>query len=65
MIKVTTEDLETGEKQSITIENDYVIVTSGECYIAHTQVSGNGTHQLTIKGRKNAAIIKDERQEAP
>ena len=51
-VKVTVEDLETGEIQSLEIMDDYIIVVAGECYVSGTQVYANGTHQLTIKGRK-------------
>jgi hypothetical protein len=51
-IRVTATDLDTGDEESIVIWDDYNIVVAGSCYIAHAQVSANGTHVLTIKGRK-------------
>lgn len=50
-IRVTVEDLETGESESKVIVNDYIIVTAGTCYVDYQQAFANGTHQLTVKGR--------------
>lgn len=49
--RVTCEDIATGEFESRTIENDYVLVTDGTCYEASIQAYRNGTHVITIKGR--------------
>lgn len=49
-IEVTVKDLKTGQSESATIRNDYVIVTGGRCEVTHVQRSGNGTHVLTVKG---------------
>lgn len=52
MIRVTVEDLTTGERESQDIDNDYIIVCAGSCYVAHTQAYlTKGTHVLTVKGR--------------
>ena len=51
-IRVTAEDLETGDKRSVEVMDDYVILAAGSCYVAHTQAHANGTHVVTIKGRK-------------
>lgn len=52
-IRVTVEDLATGESESVVIRDDYVCIAAGSCYVSHTQVfPRSGTHQLTIKGRK-------------
>ena len=51
-IEVTVRDTETGESTTATIENDYIIVTAGTCEVASTQAHANGTHVLTIKGRR-------------
>jgi hypothetical protein len=49
-IRVTTEDLETGQKETAEITDDYVLVTAGSCYLAHTNAyARTGTHILTIK----------------
>jgi hypothetical protein len=53
-IKVTVEDLQTGERETNIIQDDYICVTAGDCYVSHTQIyPRTGTHQLTIK-RHNA-----------
>ena len=49
-IEVTVRDTESGDTETQTIENDYVIVMAGTCTAA-VQTYGNGTHVLTIKGR--------------
>ena len=36
----------------IEIDNDYVLTCAGSAYLAHTAAHGNGTHVLTVKGRK-------------
>ncbi len=51
-ITITVTDNETGESESKTIENDYVLVCDGSVYLAHTNAHANGTHVLTVKGRK-------------
>lgn len=51
-IEVTVRDTETGDTETQTIANDYVLVTAGTCWIAHIQVSGPGTHTITVKGRR-------------
>ncbi len=49
-IRVTVEDLETGEKESQEIDNDYIVVTAGDCDVTHTQdYPKSGTHILTIE----------------
>ena len=51
-IRVTVEDLLTGEKESQEIRDDYIVVCAGSCHVAHTQAyPTKGTHVLTIKGR--------------
>lgn len=50
-IRVTVEDLATGETETVEIKDDYVILAAGSCYIHHVQSYANGTHILTIKGR--------------
>ncbi len=50
-IRVTVEDLATGESESQEIHDDYVIVCAGSCHVAHVNAFGNGTHVLTVKGR--------------
>jgi len=49
-IRVTVEDLETGETASRVIENDYVLVTAGTCHLSSYQMHQSGTHTLYVKG---------------
>jgi hypothetical protein len=49
VIRVTTEDTETGEKDVKDITDDYVIVCAGRHYVHHIQKHANGTTILTIK----------------
>jgi hypothetical protein len=52
-IEVTVRDTESGESETATIENDYIIVCAGSCYVANSQdYPIKGTHVLTIKGRR-------------
>lgn len=51
-IEVTVRDTETGESLTAVIDDDYILVTSGSCYRASVQASANGTHVITVKGRK-------------
>lgn len=51
-IRVTVEDLATGESESQEIHDDYVIVCAGTCHVAHvSDYPMKGTQVLTIKGR--------------
>ena len=45
-IEVTVRDTETGD---IEVQ---VIVAAGECYVSNIQTYANGTHVLTVKGRR-------------
>ena len=51
-VRVTVEDLTTGEKDAVEVRNDYVLIAVGDCYLEHTNVYSTGTHILTIKGSK-------------
>jgi hypothetical protein len=53
ILRVTVEDLETGDKESKEMPaGEYFILTTEPCHISHTQVFGGGkTIQLTIKDR--------------
>jgi hypothetical protein len=50
--RVTATDLATGYTETVVIVNDYNLVCDGTAYVGSANLSGNGTHQLTIKGRK-------------
>lgn len=51
-ITVTATDPGTGDSDTVVIENDYVITCAGSCYVHHVQAYANGTHVITVKGRK-------------
>jgi hypothetical protein len=53
MIRVVV-TYETGREplQDETIEDDYILVVEGSCYLSSVQTYPNGTHVLVIKGRK-------------
>lgn len=52
-LRITVEDLVTGEKETRDIAaDDYVIITTGKCHVASKQIYPvKGTHVLTIKER--------------
>lgn len=49
MIRVTTEDLDTGAKEVLEFSDDYVLICAGGHYLAGLQWYNNGTHVLTVK----------------
>lgn len=53
-LTVTVHD-DSGQQEDSTVtvaDNDYFIVTTGSCYVAHTNAfPKSGTHVLTIKGQ--------------
>lgn len=52
-IEVTVKDLLTGDTETKVIQDDYVIITAGSCFISGVQdYPTKGTAVLTIKGRK-------------
>lgn len=52
-IKVTVEDLETGDTESVVIWDNYSLICAGSCHVTHEQLFPmSGTVQLTIKGVK-------------
>lgn len=66
--RITVEDLETGEKEAVEIENDYVLVAVGDCFVSHTQVHAGGTHILTVKnshGRKREVDLRERHNYRP
>ena len=49
-LRITVEDLETGETETRTIENDWVLICHGNKYLANTSVyPTKGTAVLTVK----------------
>lgn len=61
--RITATDLDTGESTTWEIRDTYVLIVDGTCYLDGTQVYGNGTHMLTIKGgaRGVGKLIDGER----
>ena len=52
-IRVTVTDTETGESDTATIENDYILIVAGSCYLdGIADYPTTGTRVLTVKGRK-------------
>jgi hypothetical protein len=52
-IRVTVVDEQTGESETTTVQDgDYLLITTEPCYVAHTAAHANGTHVVTVKGRK-------------
>ena len=53
ILRVTVEDLETGDRDSKEMPaGEYFVLTTSPCYVAHTNsFPQKGTHVLTIKGR--------------
>lgn len=47
--RVTATDTETGESETVEIENNYVLIREGTCRLTHTQIT-YGTHVLTVTG---------------
>lgn len=55
-IEVTVRDTESGDTQTTTITDDYLIVTAGTCHVAHiNDYPTKGTHVITVKGRRDAS----------
>lgn len=52
-LRVTVEDVETGQQGEATVPDDsYLLITSGSAYLSGTQAYQH-THVLTVKGLKN------------
>lgn len=47
--RVTATDVETGESESVVIENNYIVITDGDREVTHTNLFANGTAIITIK----------------
>jgi hypothetical protein len=50
--RVTCTDIESGESETATITDNFVVITDGSCFVDSQQIHANGTTVLTIKGRK-------------
>lgn len=54
VLRVTVEDVATGDMETVEIPSDeYFILTTGDCHVAHVNAHANGTHVLTVKGRRS------------
>jgi hypothetical protein len=53
-IRVTVEDLTTGETETVEVPlHEYYLLCTGDCHVASAQTyPKSGTHVLTIKGRR-------------
>lgn len=49
--RVTAVDLDSGESETVEIENDYLVICDGDRYIDGIQVYANGTAVITVKRR--------------
>lgn len=55
-LRVTVVDIETGDSdEAVVADGDYLIICTEPCHVAHTQAHANGTHVLTVKGRRRSA----------
>ena len=61
-IRVTVEDLLTGESESVELADDYVLICAGRCEQTYVTAHANGTHVITVK---NAGGGMARRQERP
>ena len=49
-IRVTIEDLATGDRETVEIADDYIFICAGNTYLTSTQsYPKTGTHILTVK----------------
>ena len=54
--RVTATDVDSGETESLVIEDNHVVITDGTAYLSGVQFyPGTGTSVLTIKHRKAAS----------
>lgn len=51
--KVTAEDVDTGESESIVIVDDWNLVCDGAAYVSGIVQHGNGTVVITIKKHRS------------
>jgi hypothetical protein len=49
VIQVTVLDLETGDAEDKTLDNDWLLITAGNRYMAGVQTYKNGTAVITVK----------------
>jgi len=51
-VRITVEDDQGAPEVSIVGPDDYAVIAVGDCHVANLQAFGNGTHVLTVKGRR-------------
>lgn len=51
-IRVTVTDEDGNTETTDVGPHDYVLLCVGDCHLANTQSHANGTHVLTVKGRR-------------
>lgn len=51
---ITYEDTVTGQSDSASIENDFMVIVDGDTYVDGYKIYANGTVVLTIKKRKDS-----------
>lgn len=51
-IQVTVTDLDTEETNSVVITDDYALICAGTCYRHYVEDHFDGTHVITVKGRR-------------
>lgn len=56
--EVTARDIETGESESVTITDDFVVICDGKYRIAGVQRHSNGTAVVTLKSDAIAAATE-------
>ena len=48
--EVTARDIDSGEQQTVTIKDDYNLITDGDCVVANVMTyPKSGTHVITVK----------------
>lgn len=61
-LRVTVEDIETGDRDEARVEDgDYILICADPCRLTYTQVTDSGaTHILTVRDRVIAATESEE-----
>lgn len=60
-IRVTVEDLDTGETETTVFFDDYMLICAGNRYLAHTNhFPGVGTTVLTVKTDRSGSVADEE-----
>ena len=64
-VKVTVVDEQTGDREeAIVPDGDYLIICTAPAWVHHVQAHANGTHVLTVKGRKGGLNVVDQAPKA-